>query len=197
MGLARWRGFFDGFNSVQRNAMLKWMRKRRWWILLAAWLLFVASLFSPAINAPNIMFLSIGPIRVGTLPLYALLELHPHFPMGLEPFVLLGMVFFMASPLLMLARGIGRFPSGLAMILDFGLLLPWGVPICRAFLAGSPAVRDVYLVRFDLLLGYYLFAAAQTLAFVACAVGPPKLPKANRQRGFAVLPSVPPPPVTR
>jgi hypothetical protein len=191
MGLARWRGFFDRFNSVQRNAMLKWMRKRRWWILLAAWLLFFSSLWMPAIGFPNLMFLSPDLIPVRALPLYGILELSPVLEPGGELFALFGMLFFLASPLLLLVRSYRPIISRAGWVAGFALLLPWGILVIHVCLPDGP------LGRVPLLWGYYLFAAAQTLAFVACAVDPPKLPKANRQRGFAVLPSVPPPPVTR
>jgi hypothetical protein len=163
------------------NTVLSWIRWRRRLILIVAWLLWSLSLSAPAVNFPNIVFLSPDPIKVRSLVAYAALELAAPL-IGAEIAAAAGMVFFLVSPLTLFARAGGRVVSRIGWVMSTGLLLPWGMTFLRGCTTGS------------LMWGYYLFASAQTLAFVACAVGPPKSPRAGNQRGFSVLPPVRPPP---
>jgi hypothetical protein len=169
------------------DILLPWMRSRRRLMLIVAWLIWSLSLSAPAINFPNIVFLSDDMIRVRSLVLYGIVELSPALGPGAEILPYFGMMFFVVSPLTMLARARGRILSRIGWLMTAGLLLPWGMPILRF------CTPHIFLGGYPLMWGFYLFASAQTLAFVACAIGPSKPQKASRQRGFAVLPPVRPP----
>lgn len=62
------------------DILLPWMRSRRRLMLIVAWLIWSLSLSAPAINFPNIVFLSDDLIRVRSLVLDGIVELSPVLP---------------------------------------------------------------------------------------------------------------------
>jgi hypothetical protein len=102
------------------NAALDWARKRRRLLLVVAWVIWLLSLSAPAVDFPNVIFLSTDLIKVRSLVLYGIIELSPAMGRGAEILPYFGMMFFVISPLTMAARSGGRVVSRLGWLLTAG-----------------------------------------------------------------------------
>jgi hypothetical protein len=175
--------------------MSEWMRRNRWWLLLAAWIIFILSLFGPAYDVELLRILGAG-MPVWALPVAARAEMSGNESPGIDAFALFAMVCFLLSTIIMVV-GTEVRPIAFAKwpVMVIGLLLTWAIPIAHLL----PEHEHWHLLFLDckLLWGFYLFACALTVGFVACVLGPPKSPRPGRARGFAVLPPVRPPPPAR
>src|SRR5258708_4762787 len=92
--------------SFGRVVMVSGFCKWRWSIFWISSLLFAISLFSPASDFRSFAGLLLarpGRLPVYILPVLGMLELRDQRG-GLDPLVFFGMVFFLAGPILMLAR---------------------------------------------------------------------------------------------
>ena len=161
------------------------IRRYKRWLLGVAWLLLLGSLPAPALNdhgdaAFFLFFLDVNhtPVIVVVIASAIALARMPASPFSV---VLVGLALFLFAP--MLLNRSDRPPRVWPRIVALGLLAPWAFPLlCRLLPSRDPGGWGCGRIMW----GYYLFATAHTLAFVAVQIGP-RRPKHDRRRGFPVI----------
>jgi hypothetical protein len=135
-------------------------------VLAIAWVMFAVSMFLPGEGNPPIASMSVSAMAIfGVADLLGLSR-------GLEFFDLFGMACFLVSPLILILKPDGWILLIFRWVFTCGLLLPWGVPGFRAIF--PERLPNIPFGIWPLLPGFYLFACAQTLAFIACAIPMPR-----------------------
>lgn len=151
-------------------------------LMVLAWILALISLPAPAEDTPLILLLYRVPVG---------LELASSFLAPLQPAfrclipVPFSVILFLLSPLAFVGQA-GQRRILAQRFASIGLLGVWAFPIIVEFFI---APRDRHLWGFQRVAwGYYLYAIANTLAFVAIQIGPQAAAKADRRHGFPVVP---------
>jgi hypothetical protein len=151
-------------------------------LLALAWVLALISLPTPSEDTPVVLFLYRIPVC-----LFIASSFGAPFAPGFRWMTLIPIsaVLFLLSPLTLLGRAsprrilIQRFAS-------LGLLGAWAFPIVFEYFI-PPGDKHLWGFR-HVAWGYYLYAIANTIAFIAVQIRP-GTPRADSRRGFAVVPS--------
>lgn len=100
-------------------------------------------------------------------------------------FLIVPLLAFLASPFLSIRRPRGAWSIlwllGALMMLGIWMLPPASA---RANTPLGPNMSDAW---FGISYGYYLYAAAHTIAFLGCIMAPPGARPPSRKRGFPVV----------
>ena len=154
-------------------------------ILIFAWALFVGSLAMPALEQTLVLIMFLIPLPFTPVAVLIIIAFLGVVKAPLSPYTWLWIAApfaFIASPWLIGAKH--RGPGIIRRALAGCLLIPWALPItCVFFLT---AQQREQMACTDILWGYYVFAGANTLAFLAVQIGPwPS--RVDRRRGFTVV----------
>jgi hypothetical protein len=165
-----------------RDVTVRESRVRHVKLLIFAWAMALASLPAPGEDTPVILFL----FRVPVCWMASSAFIAPFYPgfrfMGA---VAIGIVLFLLSPVTYVGR-MTRRRNLWQRVISLGLLGPWMFPIVLEFFT-TPQERHQWGFE-HLAWGWYLFATAHTIAFIAIQIGPRPASKADRRRGFPVVP---------
>ena len=151
-------------------------------LLIIAWSLAAISIPTPAEDKPVILLLF--PIPVGLIIGASFLD--PFYPgfRSLTP-VPVSAVLLLLTPLVLMGRSSPRRIL-VQRIASIGLLGSWAFPIVvECFVAP----QDRHLWGFQhVAWGYYIYAVATTIAFIAIQIGPRSADKIDGRHGFPVVP---------
>ena len=150
-------------------------------LLVLAWVTAFVSLPAPAIEPPSILGVFHIPVFIWIAVCFAS-PIEPEF--RYMAVISLGTVVFLLTPWLVFERP-SRRRNLVGRISSFALLGPWIFPIVLEFFA-SPQQKHRWGYQ-HAGWGYYLFAVAHILAFLAIQIGSWAVPKADRRRGFPVI----------
>lgn len=150
--------------------------RRRWLIVIIAWALMLISVVSPAKTAP---FLFWDHVPMGVFVFTSLLGVFDEVSKAnFAAALLLAILFvFFVSPFL-----VARHPSSV-----WGRVVWWiiSLPLLLAWLLPLTWYGKIHFG--DLMWGFYLYAAAHSVMFVACLMAPFDTLPASRKRGFSVV----------
>jgi hypothetical protein len=154
-------------------------------LLLVAWALMGVSLILP-LTWDDSKWMPMPYIPTGLLIISGFVNTCAR-PLGPGLLILFPFIAFISTPLLIVRR-----PRGTGGIIWFlgalSLLAVWVVPLCEgAYKVSNPSAPQG---SSSLAFGYYVYAAAHMLAFIACMLTPTRgshLEKASRKAGFPVL----------
>ena len=149
-------------------------------LLAVAWILFLVSLFGPALAEP---FPLTG---TDTTPVHAMIvvSLLSGGSAGLFITCAIAPLCFLLSPILVLVAPANFFARIIRTFLLCGLGSVWVPLLVIAFSNGAPRHQG-----HELLWGYYVFATAHALALVACVITPLQRwrERAQARGGFPVV----------
>ena len=159
------------------------MPRRLWFrivLFTLAWGAFAVSLPAPAFDIPagtrwlfGMVQDTFGGVPMGLVLLICLVNI------GRPTLLLLPVTLLFLSPLTLIPAG--RLVTVIGRVAAFGLFGVWVLPVAYYTAKPPPGGWSA------LLWGYYLFAGAHTLAFVAVQVGPPGRRRTDRRPGFPVV----------
>jgi hypothetical protein len=144
-------------------------------LLVLAWGLFAISLCLPAFDGTHfLIFVSggLGFVPVGVLVVASAFSVRLLLVGLMTPYLLVlpGLAAFIVTPKLLRRSG-DDLREIVRRLVAFALLSPWSFPIAAAWFL-SPAQLSRYECG-SILWGYYVFALAHTVAFVAVQIGSP------------------------
>jgi len=149
---------------------------RRWLIVIIAWALMLISLVSPAEKQP---FLFWDHIPMGVLVFSSFVGMFAGGAYGniaIDLLLAVLLVFFI-GPFMVARHPSSVWGRAIWWIASLSLLLAWLLPL----------TWDWELRSGDLMWGFYAFAAAHTLMFMACLMAPFDALPASRKCGFSVV----------
>lgn len=163
-------------------------RPFRWLLLVFAWLIFLVSLALPALPTPSLLAMSLGFFYAPVFDFIIVDVFLSNFrASGIPPALVVGLstAAFLFSPLLAI-RPRYRFLVPLWQGARYLLLLVWILPPVWSSFANTSGFKGNNLDAGSLLWGYYVFAFANTAAFIACFMAPPTSRLSSGKRGFPV-----------
>ena len=168
----------------------KRLQRLKWYILIAAWFCLLASLVSPAFVEPFPLLPFWDHLAMGSVVALSFGVIGENLDRGLGGALLIApLIAFLLAPL-MIAR---RPQSGWARVLWWSATLPllliWvAPPVWQA-----QAHRPIKLSWSHVMWGFYIYAGAHTLMFVACLMAPPLFRWRRTKAGKVGFPVVYPP----